>query len=720
MQGYGGFSTGGSNNISMSNGKFSQDVYKPQGKALNDLWNNAYNQFKNNVGQMEAQLPGAVAGANQTFANAQDLASSLGAGGAYQGISGADIANRISGSNQPLLDANAPGYANTQGSSGRIFGSTRPYTEQGPLPVSGFGDQGPGFVSNQGPGFANMPSNPELVSAQGPGYQSLLSTPELQRLPGYRSDTNLPGQINTNQSNLVDQMRLTRGTNNPFLGQAGLVQQDTNPNQTSNQQKIYESIMGGSGNSYADALKNQMQNDALRTAGTSLNALDARAARAGMSGSSRQGIAQGQALQGINQNLQSNLTNLGYSTFDKDLAQKLDIARQADQANVQRYLGNQQYNLGLVGAGNTAAQNAQNYNLGMGGLGNAQNQANLNYNLGLGSNTNTFNQNAQNYNLGYGQNVNAFNQGNQNYNLGMNQALMNYNLGQQQANQNYNLGLGSNANIGTQNAQNYNLGLTQANQGYNLGLTQANQGYDLGRLQANQGYDLGRLQANQNYNLGQMQGIQNYNLGLDANNVARQNLLTGMVGGQQGSMNTGAQFMPTVQGMASGGMNQFLVPGQLTSQWADTIGGPIVLGSGRTSSASQGSSNAFGMGGGGGVGGGGGGGGGGTVICTELHRQGLMSDEIYAYDDLFGEMIRMISPETYDGYISWAPKVVDKMRKSKLLTKAINIFAKPWSKEMARRMGSNHKFSLVGFVIMELGLAVCSTIGTIKKEMEVA
>lgn len=603
MEAYGGFSTGGSNNLSFSNSKFKQDVYGPQGNALQNLWTNAQNQYDRLTPGMEAQLPNAAASANQTFLNALVQSDRLNAGGAYQGISGADIANQISGSNQRLLNA------------------------------------------------------------QGPGYQSLLSGPRerdlpayvgMQNLPEYTVGQNLPGAINTNQSNLVNRMRLSGGTNNPLLGQAGLIQQDTNPNQTSNQQRIYESIMGGSGNSYADALKNQMQTDALRTAGTSLNALDARAARAGMSGSSRQGIAQSGALQGINQNLQRGLTEIGYNTFDKDLAQKLDIARQADQANVQRYLGNQQYNLGLVGAGNTAAQNAQTYNLGMGGLGNAQNQQNLTYNLGLGQNVNTANQNAQNYNLGYGQNINTANQNAQNYNLGY----------------------GSNVNTANQNSQNYNLGMNQ---------------------------------ALMNYNLGQQQANQNYNLGLDQNNIARQNLLTGMVGGQQGSMNAGMQMLPTIQGMAGGGMNQYLAPGQLSSQLADTIGGPIILGSGKSNSISQGSSNAFGMGGGGG-----------TVICTELHRQGLMSDEIYDYDALFGEMIRMTTPETYDGYISWAPTVVEKMRKSKFLTKAINVFAKPWSKEMARRMGSNHKFSLVGFVIMELGLAICSTIGNIKKEMEVA
>lgn len=478
-----GGSGSSSNNLSMSNGRFDQNVMKEQKPFLYNMWQNAQDQYGRLQGGMEAQLPGAVAGANQTFQNALGLANNLGAGGAYQGISGADIARQISASNQPLVSAQGPGY----------------------------------------------------VSGEGPGYQSLLSAVRDRELPGYVTSQLLPESIGTRQSNIVDQMRLSGGTSNPLLRQAGLIQQDSNPNQTSNQQRIYESIMGGSGNSYADALKNQMQTDALRTAGTTLNALDARAARAGMSGSSRQGIAQAGALQGINQNLQRNLTDIGYNTFDKDLMQKLDIARQADQANVQRYLGNQQYNLGLVGAGNTAAQNAQQYNLGMGGLGNAQNQANLTYNLGLGQNVNAFNQGNQQYNLGYGQNINSFNRNAQDYNLGMNRAIMDYNIAQ---------------------------------------------------MAGNQGYNLGQLQANQNYNVG-----------MDQNNIARQNLLTGMVGGQQGSMGMGAQMMPTVQGMAGGGMQQYMSPWQSAQQYADMIGGPIVLGSGRTSSLGSGSAK----GGGGGL-----------------------------------------------------------------------------------------------------------------------
>ena len=115
MQGYGGFSTSGSNNISMSNGRFDQNVMKEQKPFLYNLWQNAQDQYGRLQGGMEAELPSAVAGANQTFQNALGLANNLGVGGAYQGISGADIARQISASNQPLVSAQGPGYVSGEG-----------------------------------------------------------------------------------------------------------------------------------------------------------------------------------------------------------------------------------------------------------------------------------------------------------------------------------------------------------------------------------------------------------------------------------------------------------------------------------------------------------------------------------------------------------------------------------------------------------------------------
>jgi hypothetical protein len=138
-------------------------------------------------------------------------------------------------------------------------------------------------------------------------------------------------------------------------------------NSPTNTQQIYGDIMGGQGNNYADAMRNQYTIDANRTMDNMLANLDARAAGNGMSGSSRQGIAQGLGIRDINQNLQSNLAQLGYNTFDKDLANKLSIAGQADQATLQR----QQMLSDLIGQKNATqagavGQGGQMQDVGMG------------------------------------------------------------------------------------------------------------------------------------------------------------------------------------------------------------------------------------------------------------------------------------------------------------------------------------------------------------------
>jgi hypothetical protein len=57
-----------------------------------------------------------------------------------------------------------------------------------------------------------------------------------------------------------------------------------------------------------------------------------------------------------------------------------------------------------------------------------------------------------------------------------------------------------------------------------------------------------------------------------------------------------------------------------------------------------------------------------TVICTELHRQGYLSDEIIEKDAEFGRTIRVESPEVYQGYRLLADPVVVRMQKSKVFT----------------------------------------------------
>ena len=139
--------------------------------------------------------------------------------------------------------------------------------------------------------------------------------------------------------------------------------------QPSNTSSIYANVMGGEGNNYADAMRDQYVNDATRAQENMLANLDARAAASGMSGGSRHGIATAQGMEDINRNLQRNMAEIGYNTFDKDLANKLSIAQQADSNTLSRQnmmmdmlAGKQAAMTGGIGAGGMVQ------NLGMGAM----------------------------------------------------------------------------------------------------------------------------------------------------------------------------------------------------------------------------------------------------------------------------------------------------------------------------------------------------------------
>ena len=110
---------------------------------------------------------------------------------------------------------------------------------------------------------------------------------------------------------------------------------------TTNMQDINAMIMGGAGNTYADAMKSQYMQDADRATQQMMGNLDARAVASGMSGGSRHGVAMRGGMEDINRNLQRNLATTGFETFESDLDRKLDIARQADVNVLQRDVQNQ-------------------------------------------------------------------------------------------------------------------------------------------------------------------------------------------------------------------------------------------------------------------------------------------------------------------------------------------------------------------------------------------
>jgi len=104
------------------------------------------------------------------------------------------------------------------------------------------------------------------------------------------------------------------------------------------------------------------------------------------------------------------------------------------------------------------------------------------------------------------------------------------------------------------------------------------------------------------------------------------------------------------------------------------------------------------------------------VICAELHRQGLMAEEIFEADEAFGRYLRDNHPDVLLGYHSWAKPLVSWMRKSRTVTAAVNLVATPWTYEMAYLMGAREKGSTAGKVLMFIGIPACRVLGRVVAE----
>ena len=107
---------------------------------------------------------------------------------------------------------------------------------------------------------------------------------------------------------------------------------------------------------------------------------------------------------------------------------------------------------------------------------------------------------------------------------------------------------------------------------------------------------------------------------------------------------------------------------------------------------------------------------GGRVICTELHRQKLMSKEDYLMDLKFTEthMIPKYGNAFLQGYWSFAVPAVKKMRQSKLHTKFWKHIACNRAQDIKWRLGKG-KFNIFGRAYSLFFENLCWAIGKIKK-----
>lgn len=102
-------------------------------------------------------------------------------------------------------------------------------------------------------------------------------------------------------------------------------------------------------------------------------------------------------------------------------------------------------------------------------------------------------------------------------------------------------------------------------------------------------------------------------------------------------------------------------------------------------------------------------GGGMSVICTELHRQGIMDDATYEADTKFGESL---PTEVVAGYRAWAAPVARAMSKSAVLTALIAPIAMNWAVTMRAKVeGHPEQETRLGRLLLRWGTPICGWIG---------
>lgn len=97
-----------------------------------------------------------------------------------------------------------------------------------------------------------------------------------------------------------------------------------------------------------------------------------------------------------------------------------------------------------------------------------------------------------------------------------------------------------------------------------------------------------------------------------------------------------------------------------------------------------------------------------TVICTELHRQGYIPRHILNWENKYRRAF--ISKSAYQGYRYLADPIIPLMQKSWLITQVVRPFGVGIAYEMAHRVNPNIQGSLLGRLVLRIGLPICSMV----------
>lgn len=98
-----------------------------------------------------------------------------------------------------------------------------------------------------------------------------------------------------------------------------------------------------------------------------------------------------------------------------------------------------------------------------------------------------------------------------------------------------------------------------------------------------------------------------------------------------------------------------------------------------------------------------------TVICTALHHHGMIDDETYELDGLYGEKLAetIEGKQILYGYRDLFTGLAEKMKKNKTLAKIVKVVAMPIIKQMAHEVNPQREGSLTGKAMLAVGKKLC-------------
>jgi hypothetical protein len=122
------------------------------------------------------------------------------------------------------------------------------------------------------------------------------------------------------------------------------------------------------------------------------------------------------------------------------------------------------------------------------------------------------------------------------------------------------------------------------------------------------------------------------------------------------------------------------------------------------------------------------------IICAKLYDFGLMNQNIWAADQMYGQWLRKKDRKVYRGYVRWArivtawmdgkgpvymPWITDAEKRSAAQKAAITDMAikigTPWSEHMAYLMGALPEDNIQGRILMEIGKPICRFVDSLPR-----